>query len=389
MLKGKKIIALAIATAIIFIPAVAWMAGTGIPFNGVKAGETVDGNIIRVGKTVNIEGTVNGDVHVMGDTVNVTGQVNGDVLALGRIVNVSGNVSGNVRAAGGAVSLGGQTARNVDALANKISFEKGASVGQDMIIFGGQADLSGAVGRDILGRVASASLSGRVSRDMNLEAYNRLDLSSGSSIGGKLHYSQSQKINQSADAQVGEKISDAGSWSLSSQATAGGSFLRRLVSLLGLLVGGFIVIFLFGQKIIFVTRRMLRRPWRAIGLGLAAFVICPVALAFLALSIVGLPLAAAGFAAYFTALYAAKIFASIAIGQALLKVGWVEKLALGGKDKPVGAEASVIALPLVKIMVLGTVIFALLTAIPGIGFPLALVGVWSALGGFVLAARRK
>ena len=113
-----KVIFLFLATLILFNSTPVLAGDLASVYVGV--GETVTGNLYRVGSTVEINGTVEGDVVVIGGQVVVNGQVNGDVLAIGCTVKINGEVLGNVRVFGEQVDLFGTIGKNVSIAAGSL-----------------------------------------------------------------------------------------------------------------------------------------------------------------------------------------------------------------------------------------------------------------------------
>ena len=400
----KNFSILIIAAALIAVStAVAW--GADKPLYDVYVGpeELVDDNFIRVGSVVSIEGTVNGDVIVVGNAISISGQILGDVIAVGKTVSITGDVAGNVRVAGNTVNIRGRIARNANIVSGRVMIGSDAIIGKDLLIFGGQSEIGGEISRNVAGRTASAILSGSVGGDLNLETYRNLTLSSASLIRGDWHYYSSQNSEVQDGARISNRIMENGRLSLTGnllkpsflivgkEASAWASLpspsflLGKLASLLCLIISGLGIIALFHKKILLVTEQMLRNPLRSIGWGIACFIGVPLILALLALSILGIPLALVGAAAYAVVLYSSRVFVSLVIGELLLKAGWLKKI-ISKKKEAASGEKTVGAASLAKALLLGAIIFMLLASLPLVGPLLYLLSSWLMLGGLIGAA---
>jgi len=64
------------------------------------------------------------------------------------------------------------------------------------------------------------------------------------------------------------------------------------------------------------------RPWPSFLLGLALLIGVPITLAFLTVTLIGLPIALIGLAAYLALLYLSQVFVGLAIGRFLLPDSW-------------------------------------------------------------------
>lgn len=121
--------------------------------------------------TFTLDGTIRGDLIVFGSSIAINGTVEGDLIAAGQTVTVRGTVTDDARIAGMALTLGegAQVGDDVVAAGFSIEGKKGSSVGGDFICFGYQALLSGDVAQDLTVAGSALKLSGSVGGDVEAE----------------------------------------------------------------------------------------------------------------------------------------------------------------------------------------------------------------------------
>lgn len=332
------------------------------------------GDYLVAGQEVRIEGNVDGDVIAAGNSVVVSGKVSGDVIAAGQAVTVSGSVGGSVRVAGNTVRLDGAVGRNVTVFAGAVTLGAASRVERNVYASAGAVEALGTVARELNVRAPDVVLAGTTTGAVNVElgSGGRLEVRDGTTLGGALSY-----------------WADAAS---ALQRSAGATFAQEpqfkplppplppfhpvrlfghLVRLFGLLVVGLVFVTMAPRLVRRLTDELLQRPVPAIGWGLVVLVLTPVLAAALLLTLIGIPLALILLAGYAMALYTSQVVASLGIGQ--LFVGQL----------PVGKSWPPFAL-----LIIGTVGFVVLTAVPVFGGFLKLLLVLWGLGATLKVKRQ-
>lgn len=141
----------------------------------VPAGETVDGDLYLLARTIAVDGTVTGDLTVLGGQIQLNGTVNGDVLVAGGSVSIGGTVDGDVRAAGGQVTAGGSIGEDLAATGGQLTLSAGGVVAEDMLVSGGQVTMAGSVAGRLEGSAGTYSRTGSVGGTENVAIAPRED----------------------------------------------------------------------------------------------------------------------------------------------------------------------------------------------------------------------
>lgn len=227
----------------------------------IKEDETINDNLIVIGKDLVMKGKVNGDLLVMADNINLEGEVDGNVIAIGSRIN------SNLRGV-----------KNVYLLGDKII------------------------------------LAGLVERDLNVISRS-LEIRNTTNILGNF-YAVVEKINQDIGSRVGHKTVIK-----NIQATHDLSryyYYSLLVSLLSSILVGCILLIVWGKKINDQTKHFVEN-WGSIFLKGTVVIIATIPIiALLMFSQIGINLALILLALFVIALYLSKIVIASLIGAYIL-----------------------------------------------------------------------
>jgi cytoskeletal protein CcmA (bactofilin family) len=291
---GRRGIVLLIA-AIILVGIVPGVAAAEQRTGGsvtVGENETVSEDLTAVGGSVSIRGTVEGDVQTIAGSVVIEdgAEVTGDVAATVGSVRVDGNVSGNVTAAGGSIFIG---------RSGTIGGALNASTGS--IVVAGTVDGDATLGAGSITLAPTAAFGGDV--EYNVDGDGTFT-DNGASVAGEL--------SENPDLDVG----------------GGFDFDLGVPDFSGPIFGvfGFVSNLAIGALLLLVVPKTSGRigetvsesPLVAGAVGVGTFIGVPIALALIAITIVGLPITFAGLAGYGIAIWLAGIYGRYAIGELLL-----------------------------------------------------------------------
>jgi cytoskeletal protein CcmA (bactofilin family) len=291
---GRRGIVL-LVTAIILVGVVPGVAAAEERTGGsvtVGETETVSEDLTAIGGSVTIRGTVDGDVQAIAGSVVIEdgAEVTGDVEATAGSVRIDGNVTGNVTATGGAVSIG----------------------------------QSGAIGGTLNASTGSIVIAGSVDGDARLGA-GSITLAPTATFGSDVEY------NVGDDGEfTNNNASVAGEVTENPDLEVGGGFDLDLgvPDFSGPLLGvfGFISNLVIGALLLLVVPKTSGRIGESVSerplvtgvVGFGTFIGVPIALALIAITIIGLPITLAGMAMYGIAIWLAGIYGRYAIGELVL-----------------------------------------------------------------------
>ncbi len=350
----------------------------------VGADEIIEGNFIRAGNTIDVNGSVNGDVIVAGNIININGPVAGDVMAAGNTIKISGPVGGSIRVLGSTVIIDNEVERSVWAAGSSVSLDSDSKVGWDVYIAGAALEIKGPIGRNVWAGGASLIIDSKIEGNVNadIDESGQIVLYPQAKIGGELKYkaARADQLVLKEGAQVagetiykvavGEKLKSSVFQKFFNKTY---SFFT-IISLFTLIILGLVAISLVPKKVLEVREEMIKHPGPSIGWGVVYLLLTPVLLVVLLVTIIGIPLALIIFPFYIISLYFAKVLAGFVIGLLI-----VDQLA---KDKKYKGS-------LFWPLLLGLVIIIIVTSLPIIGWLIKLGLICWALGAIIKVKREN
>lgn len=334
----------------------------------VSKDQTVDGTAYLAGNNVNMDGTVKGDVYCAGRDIVLTGTVEGDVLCGGQNITISGVVHGDVRAAGMNVTLKGTVDGSVTISGLNVVMDSAAKVGRDATLGGARIDVSGSIGRDVMVAANSVNLDGIVGRDVQ-GGMTSLSMASTAKVGGNVSYESKAEANIPAGVVTGKitRTTPPTEGYFGKSRMSFGSLLT--VAFLGVL--SFVVLSMLVALVLprYVRRVSVMPGWKRFGtfflVGLVSFVVLPVVLLFLSVSIIGMFSAFVLAIAYLLALLIGATLVAYRLGQFMLP---------GQKNVLIAAA-------------IGAVVLGILGIVPFIGWIIILVATITGLGMIILGIK--
>ena len=376
----------AIAIALLFFPTMAFgyeaIKGDTVV---ITKDQAVDGNLYVAGQNLTIDKDIDGDVFCAGQSVTINGNVEGSVFCAGQTVIINGNVKESVRTAGNTITINKEVGKNVMAFGAAVNLGQDAKIGWDLLIGAGSAVVRGDIGRSIHGGGSNVLIDGIVGKDVKLDLSNDttnskemgssgLKIGKNAQIRGNVDYKSKKQIEVAEGAQIGGEVKK-GEIALNNadrkEKGFGGYVAVSFYSFLAALVTSIILIALFASVIKNVTSVMLENIGASIGWGLIAFILTPLVVLLLLVTLIGVPVALMLFVLWLVFVYVSKILVGILIGRAILN------------RKDVAQEKSLYLCALV-----GIAIAWIIFSIPVIGWMLSLIAIFWGLGGIWLTLKK-
>jgi hypothetical protein len=280
----------------------------------VTADDVVREDLYAVGGRTIVEGVVQGDLIVLTGEVIVTGTVEGDIVGLvGGPVRLGGEVGESVLVAAVSLETTGRVGADVSGFVGEARV--GGEVGRDVLVTGGEVEVSARVGRDVRSQAWRLIVNGEVGRDIAARVDDMV-LGEAARITGDVTFRASDEARVSPAATVGGALVQA-----QVLAPVWAQALTRLLgwlSVLGFVVAGVALFWVFrgtGPRAVRVARE---RPGRSALVGLGVLVVPPIVALPLFLTLVGLPVALLILLCWVLGLFLGPIPAVAAAGERLL-----------------------------------------------------------------------
>ena len=324
--------------------------------------QSIDDDIYAVGEDFKIDGVVNGDVVVLGNTIQLNGTVTGDVYLVAEKINIDATVYGNTFVFGNNTSIEGTLAESTYIMTSILNYN--ADTQKDLFGFFLESSMKGTIGDDL--RI--------VGFRSNIESIVRGDailLGDGHTVNdmnvtGDIFYNTTLKdIAKSQGVDIDDGI-NVDMPTLKRNLKFNLSII--LINFLSMLLVGFVLITLTPVKSIEIRKRITDSTTdllSSLGIGFLAAVIIPLPLLILSFSVIGTPLALLITGLLSFLFIFGKVWVELAFGKEVLELFGVKEY------RPF------------KSFLIGRVITVLITLIPVVGgFYSSIVGLL-ALGAII------
>ncbi len=342
----------------------------------LPANQTINNDYFAAAPTVTILGTINGDAYVVGGNVIVNGTINGDLLTAGGTVTVRGRVLSDVRAAGGQVTITGEVGNSVTVLGGSVNVNEPARINDRLVAATGNLNVFAPIGKGanmssgqiILGSTIGggvAATTGQLILTPEANIAGNLDYWSGTDAQIQTGATVAGQTRKHEVAQVSPNLEQArrNITNLISQVV----LTLAIVNFISYLVIGLLLLYFFPRHIEETVTIIRQKPWASLGIGLLTLIITPIIVFILSIIIIGIPIALIILALYWIYIYLSPLFVSLIVGDAILR-NYQGKAARGWA------------------LVLGLVIYQILTLIPFIGWIIILLVTLFGLGGLILSS---
>lgn len=363
MMRGRSPVArsLFLILALAGLPVVAACGGPDAS-PATVTDEAVEDDLLTSGRSVRVAAPVEGDVAAAGSDVVIAAPVSGYVMSAGRTVTLEESIGNDLWAAGGIVTVRNRVGNNAMLAGQRVEVEEGATVGQDAWLGGSDVRSEGRVARNLTIRASRAEIGGEVGGIVNVMA-GRVRLLPDAVVRGDLVVRSPERPDIAPGAQVMGRIDYQPGDDDASGLPWAVVWLGLFASLL--LLGAAVVAVAPAWSAQVADRLRSRKLW-AMLVGVGVFVVVPMAVGLLFVSIVGIPLAIVVTAAYVGMLLLAVAFVSYRVGSWLL-----DRL-----RRPAHRRWSALAV--------GALVVSLGMALPVVGWLVTLVVVLTGIGALAL-----
>jgi cytoskeletal protein CcmA (bactofilin family) len=280
----------------------------------VTKNDVVTEDLYAVGGRTIVEGVVQGDLVVLSGEVIVTGTVEGDVVGLvWGPARITGEVGESVLLVALRLEADGRVGADLSAVAGEARV--GGEVARDVVVIGGLLEVEGSVARDVRAQAWRLVVEGEVGRDVAVRVDDMV-LGDRARVAGDVTFRASDEVHISEAAAVGGSLVQA-----QVLAPIWAQAVARLVgwlSVLGFLVAGVALFWVFRSTTPRAVRLVRSRPWRSALVGLAVLILPPLLAIPLFLTVVGLPAAVLILLFWAVGLFLGPIPAVAAAGERLL-----------------------------------------------------------------------
>lgn len=289
--------------------------------------KTFNETVIISGNTLTINSVINGDLICGGQNITINGAIKGDVLCAGQTLKINGPVDGNIRVAGQSLDFASSVSRNLFAAGQTLNVLKTAIIKGDLFAAGQDLNLSSFIGRDVLIAGEKLTLDPAAKVTGNFDYYVNPDNTAtiaATNVKGKItKHLIPQKPTPDVDFSNVKKVF---------------SISAKIISVFSILIVGLFLLLVFKPVV-----DLKKSPVMLFFLGFTAIFLTPILFVILLLTFVGIPLAFILLLVYLLGFFVAIPLSALAVGQLVHSNRFISLL-------------------------LGSIIFVLLTLLPLVGW---------------------
>jgi len=338
------------------------------PEDNISSDVLINDDLYIVDDDILIQFTVLGDVLFLGRQVEISGNVTGDVMAGAGTVIINGNVGDDIRIAAYTLILNGNVNDDLLISADKIIISDNAQIGGDLVFIADQMELKGDVGGNIYGEGNNVTIGGHVGGDVDL-AVDNLNILTIANINGNFTYSSPQEASIKSGI-VERDINFIKKELTKEEDGLVKSIIWWLVRYLFLLIIGFFILFLMPNQTKNISYAIPISPFQNFIIGLILVIIGLTVPFLIFITVVGAPLGIILLLVTIIILYVARIFFSIWLGRVVFSI-------LGKKSKPW------------MDIIVGVFLLFILTNLPLIGFGIYLITTFISIGAFFIIEKKN
>lgn len=260
-------------------------------------GQTATEDLYVASQDINIAGTVERGANLVGRTITISGEIKGDLQVAGDTIRISGKVDGTVRAAGSSVIITGTVGHDVFTATAQTTVEKDAVISGSLLSYSGMVDVNGTVAQDLRTGTGTLNIRGTVSGNAYVAA-NKISLPDNGTVTGDMMYTSPEKLSPQDQQKVQGTLSyneakKVTRWSKEKTAAAlvAGQVFVRVYSTVALGLIGLLALWLIPLVPARAMKETENAYGRNLGYGALFFVVTPLVILALLVTLIGIPLA--------------------------------------------------------------------------------------------------
>lgn len=254
------------------------------------------------------------------DTVELNGKFGNDVWVLGMNAKLNGAFADHARVAAQSVTVNGIVSNGLWAVAATISASTNTHLYGDQFLYSDQLSLLGHIEGNVFAKARVITLGGTIIGDVRLVG-DDIVIRPGTTILGNLHYiTTNQSIVLDSNSQVSGDLyhMPAPAASMGAASSPRAAWLLTLYFFGAAILVGIPMMILFPNYTGLAVRCLRVSLWKCGLAGIAATFGAPFIIVAIAVTVIGLPLAAVIAALYGLVMYLGKFAVALAIGSTLL-----------------------------------------------------------------------
>ncbi len=251
---------------------------------------------------IDVKNEVNGEMLLIGQNITITKPINGDLFLIGENIYIDAPIKGDVRIIASSVEIKSRISGSLGFIAEKVLIPT-----------------TGEIDADAYGISSKFALYGRIGRDLNLGYAENSDILVEGNVAGNIHYLNNIP-NLTSNSFLGGKLvkTDTSDFKSTEKDIRLQIILGKILHSLSLILIAILILKFFPEKFIKGFDLYSKNILRNLFYGVLAFLVFPLVLLELSISIIGIPIALLSSAIIMFLFYISPIYPAAFIGQKLL-----------------------------------------------------------------------
>ncbi len=330
----------------------------------IPEGETKEVDLYTWARSIEIAGTLDGDIVAGFQEGIISGVVTQDLNGASETMLITGEVGDDVRFACETFYVEGRIGGDLIVAARDVQIREGAVVEGDVIIASGTATIDGRIGGRVRVMTGFLDMDGVIDSNAEITTDGGIRFGPNARIEGDLSYEGPSRMDVPDGVVAGDityrhHVKEEFAPEFNFPAVG---LVMQLLGFITAMVAGSIIVALTSDHARRTAEIIRTKPLKSLGIGFVTYICMPLVLVVLLVLIITAPLMLVATMAYLIALYIARFYVAI----------WLGNLILGR-----GGRTDVSPVPA---MLLGLVIVYLLTAIPFVGTVIGIIVIFFGLG---------
>ncbi len=307
-----------------------WQGGVGVVFTSqtaftVPEGETEERDLYLFTQNLHIFGTVDGDIFVWTREARVDGNVTGDLNIGAETVRITGEIEDDLRVGCKDLYIDGTVGGHVLAGCANIYIGEDAVIEGDLVLGCGVTNIDGEVRGSAAVATGVFSMDGTIAGNAEIRTDGGVNLGPDAHIGGDLRYEGPYEVDIAPGTVAGSvrytRMSPDEDIEGLKEGLSSLSVVWHFLGFLAAIIAGTIIVALTKKHAITTAEIIRTKPLKSLGIGFIAYICIPIVLLILLVMIITIPLMLVVFLAYLIALYVAKFYVAIWLGNLILRRG--------------------------------------------------------------------
>lgn len=254
------------------------------------------GNLYAGGQSVLVSQPVAGDVLAAGNDLTINAAVEDDVWGGASNITVNAPIGWDMRVAAGNVFVNQSVAWDLIVAAGNVTVASGVTIGGDLLVAAWNLDMQGKIAGNAKLWVATLNLFGSINGHLDT-SFEKITVTSGASVGWVIQYKAPSKSEALEALSVDGNVKYTTIKSSDELSSKGTKILTELVT--GIVLYKWVVFALFAILLLLVWRNffawvanvLIQKPGKSFLTGLLMYMVTPLVILFLIVTVVGLPIA--------------------------------------------------------------------------------------------------